>query len=76
MGKRASTLSEVVSGPTLTTLRVGIDFLLGRTAETALCGGEEICDSAADAGRSQLGAARAPISNKLQQWPVIILINS
>jgi len=76
MGKRASTLSEVVSGSTLTTLRVGIDFLLARAAETALCGGEEICDSAADAGRSQLGAARAPISNKLQEWPIIIFINS
>jgi hypothetical protein len=76
MGKRASALSEVVSGSTLTTLRVGIDFLFGRTAETALCGGEEICNSAADAGRSQLGAARAPISNKLQQWPIMILIKS
>jgi len=71
MGKRGSTLSEAC-GSTLTTLRVGIDFLLGRTAETALCDGGEICDSAADAGRSQLGAARAPISDK----PIIILIGS
>jgi len=67
MGKRAGALSEVVSGSTLTTLRVGIDFLLGRTAETALCGSGETCDSAADAGSSQLGAARAPMSNELQQ---------